>query len=77
MLSSKFCKFYRDCETISVGKGLAYCDFDCTQTTCEGDIDFCEKPNIMKKYLLEQRRREGGSIWEEKRSALFTGNRKV
>jgi hypothetical protein len=77
MLSSKFCKFYRDSETISVGKGLAYCDFDCTQTTCEGDMDFCEKPDALKKYLLEQRKREGGPVWEEKRSALSLGSRKA
>ena len=77
MLSSKFCKFYRDCETISVGKGLAYCDFDCTQTTCEGDMDFCEKPFDLKRYLFGQKKREGGPVWEEKRSALFSGSRKV
>jgi len=77
MLSSKFCKFYRDSETIHVGKGLGYCDFDCTQTTCEGDMDFCEKQNILKEYLLEQRKREGGSAWETKRDALFSGNQKV
>jgi hypothetical protein len=77
MLSSKFCKFYRDSGTINVGRGLGYCDFDCTQTTCDGDIDFCEKPNVLEKYLLEQKKREGGSVWERKRDALFSGNRKV
>jgi hypothetical protein len=77
MLSSRFCKFYRDSGTISVGRGLGYCDLDCVQTTCDGDIDFCEKPNVLKKYLSDQRKREGGSLWEKKRDALFSGNRKV
>lgn len=77
MLSSRFCKFYRDSGTINVGRGLGYCDLDCTQTTCEGDIGFCEKPNVLKKYLLEQREREGGSVWEKERDALFSGSRKV
>jgi hypothetical protein len=40
-------------------------------------MDFCEKPNALKKYLLEQRKSEGGPVWEEKRSALFSGSRKV
>lgn len=77
MISSRFCKFYRDSETLNVGRGLGYCDLICNQTTCEGDMDFCEKPFDLKRYLFEQRKKEGGPVWEEKRSALFSGSRKV
>ena len=48
-----------------------------TQTTCDGDIDFCEKPNVLKTYLFEQRKREGGLEWERRRNVLFSGNQKV
>jgi hypothetical protein len=77
MLSSKFCKFYRDSGTVNMGKGIGYCDLDCDQTTCDGDIDFCEKPDSLKIYLFEQMKKGGCLEWERKRDALFTGNRKV
>ena len=34
--------------------GLGYCDFDGSQAICDGDMQFCEKPDALKKYLLEQ-----------------------
>jgi hypothetical protein len=60
-----------------MGKGIGYCDLDCDQTTCEGDIDFCEKPISLKTYLIEQMKREGGLEWERKRNVPFSGNQKV
>ncbi len=71
------CSFYRDSGTLNMGRGIGYCDLDGDQTTCDGDIDFCEKPDVLKKYLLEQRKREGGSVWERGRDARFSGNQKV
>jgi hypothetical protein len=60
-----------------MGKGIGYCDLDCDQATCEGDIDFCEKPISLKTYLIEQMKREGGLEWERKRNVRFSGNQKV
>ena len=77
MSISRACKFYRDSGTINMGKGIGYCDLDCDQTTCEGDIDFCEKPISLKTYLIEQMKREGGLEWERKRNVRFSGNQKV
>jgi hypothetical protein len=74
---SRACKFYRDSGTINMGKGIGYCDLDCDQTTCEGDIDFCENPISLKTYLIEQMKREGGLEWERKRNVRFSGNQKV
>jgi len=60
------CIFYRDSEGIGMGKGLGYCDFDGCQSICEGDIQFCEKPDAMRKYLLDQKgKEEGVGIKEE------------
>ncbi len=77
MSISRECKFYRDSGTINMVKGMGYCDRDCDQTTCEGDIDFCEKPSSLKTYLIEQMKREGGLEWERKRNVPFSGNQKV
>jgi len=54
MTISRRCKFYRDSEGTSIGRGLGYCDFDGSQGICDGDMQFCEKPDALKKYLLEQ-----------------------
>ncbi len=60
-----------------MGLGLGYCDFDCSQTTCDGDIHFCEKPNTLKKYLSELKKKEENLEWEVKRNVRFSGNPKV
>jgi hypothetical protein len=57
------CPFFRDSGTLNMGRGIEYCDFDCSQTTCDGDVQFCEKPDVLKKYLTEQRRKEGNLEW--------------
>jgi len=57
------CIFYRDSKGIDMGKGLGYCDFDGCQSICDGDIQFCEKPEAMRKYLSDQRGKgKGGGI---------------
>lgn len=76
MTDVRRCKFYRDTDTIHIGVGIGYCDLDCDQTTCEGDIDFCEKPDSLKIYLFEQIRREGGVNWESKRKNRSSTNLK-
>lgn len=77
MGNSKPCKFYRDSDTISSGRGLGYCDLDCDQSTCEGDIDFCEKPDALKIYLFAQVKKEGGLEWVRRRNVPFSGGQKV
>jgi CheY-like chemotaxis protein len=55
----KKCPFYRDSKNLAMGIGLGHCDL-CGQSTCEGDIQFCEKPEALKKQLLEQKKSEAG-----------------
>lgn len=74
---SRPCLFYRDSESLNLGRGIGYCDLDCDRTTCDGDIHFCEKPEILKKYLMEQKRREGGMGWEKRRNVPFSENQRV
>jgi hypothetical protein len=54
------CSFYRDSATLNMGRGIEYCYFDCDRTTCDGDIQFFEKPDVLRKYLLEQKKRNDG-----------------
>jgi len=68
------CSFYRSCETNNLGVGIGYCDLDGNQTICDGDIDFCEKPDVLKAYFIVQRRRRE---WEKRRNAHSSGNQRV
>lgn len=35
---------------LSFGKGASYCDINSGSATCEGDVEFCEKPDALKQY---------------------------
>lgn len=62
MTEQKKCPLYRKPEGLSFGKGVGYCDIDSGSTTCEGDVKFCHKPDVLKRYLkpkLEDLEREG------------------
>ncbi len=52
------CPFHRSSDNVSVGRGIGYCNLDCTQTICDGDVDFCENPGFLKRYLLEEKKNE-------------------
>lgn len=77
MTTNGLCRFYRDLGKVQMGRSLGYCDLDGDRTTCEGNIDFCEKPGALKIYLFEQLKKEGGLKWTVRRDALFTGSQKV
>jgi hypothetical protein len=77
MANLKRCKFYRGSGRISMDPGPGYCDLDCDQTTCEGEIDFCKKPDALKTYLFAQVKREGGLEWERRRNVPFSEDQKV
>jgi hypothetical protein len=77
MTTLKKCKFYRNSGTNNIDVVIGYCDLDCDQTTCDGDIDFCEKSNTLKIYLFEQIKREGGLEWEIKKNVPFVGIQKL
>jgi hypothetical protein len=66
--------FYRDSKNFCMGRGLGYGDLDCDRTACDGDIKFCEKPDLLRKYLLGQKRKEEGLEWEKGRNGRFSGN---
>jgi len=52
------CQFYRTGESFSLGTGIGYCDLDGNQAVCEGDIHFCEKPDVLKKYLIDHEKKQ-------------------
>jgi CheY-like chemotaxis protein len=54
----KKCSFYRDSQNISSGVGLGYWDIDGSQAICEGDIQFCEKPDRLRNQLSKQKEEE-------------------
>ncbi len=70
MAMLRICKFYKDNGSLNMGQGLGYCDLDCDQTTCSGDIDSCPRTDSLKRYFFEQIRKEGGGEWERRISTL-------
>ena len=70
MVVKKQCSFYRSSETLSAGRGIGYCELDGTQAICDGDINFCEKPDALTKRMHlgpKEEKRKG----EEKKCPLF------
>ncbi len=57
-----------------MGRGIGYCDLDGDQTICDGDVNVCEKPDLLKGYFLVQKRREE---WEKRRNVHSSGNQRV
>jgi len=51
MVEEKICPLFRKPEGLGMGKGIGYCDIDSSSTICEGDVLFCEKPDVLKQYL--------------------------
>jgi len=49
------CKFYRNSESLHMGRGLGYCDLDCNNAICEGDAKFCEKLDALRTVLLKEK----------------------
>jgi hypothetical protein len=54
MGAEKLCPLYRRTESLNIGKGLGYCDLDSSSTTCEGDFEFCERPEGLKIFLRKR-----------------------
>ena len=44
--------------TRGAGIGLGYCGIDGGQAICEGDIQFCEKPDLSRNQLSKQKEEE-------------------
>jgi len=66
MSTIRKCTLYRDSTGIAIGKGLGICDLDGCQSICDGDIQFCERPDTLRKYLLDQEvGKEGGAVKKE------------
>jgi len=51
MGEEKKCPLFRKPESLSMGKGIGYCDIDSSRTICEGDVKFCERPDTLRVYL--------------------------
>jgi CheY-like chemotaxis protein len=61
MSNTSKCSFYRSPQSIAVGIGLGYCDIDGDQTICDGDVQFCKDPEVLRKRLLERKSREASN----------------
>jgi len=57
----KKCSFYRNSDNTGAGVGLGYCDLDAGQAICEGDTQFCERPDLLRNQLLKQKEKAVGS----------------
>ncbi len=54
MGEEKKCPLFRRPESLSIAKGIGYCDFDSSSTTCEGDVKSCERPDALRLYLRKR-----------------------
>jgi len=57
MLIFKKCPFYRDSESLSRGRCLGNCDLG-GEAICDGDIQFCDRSDDLKKQLSEEKKKE-------------------
>ena len=52
-----FLSSYRDSESLSRGRGLGNCDLG-GEAICEGDIQFCDRSDDLRKQLSEGKKKE-------------------
>lgn len=65
MIEKRICLFYRtSSSSLIYGRFIGYCDLDCDRTTCDGEIVYCEKPDILKKYLINHKK----EVWDGKKN---------
>ena len=55
MSVQKRCSFHRSLSSLNFGLGIGSCDLEGSNTICDGDILYCERPETLTMYL----RREG------------------
>jgi hypothetical protein len=48
------CLFHRYSQGLDAGRDIGHCDLDGGRTACDGDLDFCKKPDELKKHQDEQ-----------------------
>jgi hypothetical protein len=63
MTGLRRCSFYREYGNSKENSFKGYCDLDHDWIVCRGDIQSCKKVDILRKYLLIERRKEGGGGW--------------
>jgi hypothetical protein len=54
MGEKKRCPLFGKPESLSMGKGIGYCDIDSSSTTCEGDVKLCGRPDALRLYLRKR-----------------------
>ena len=57
MTNQRGCRFFRDPEGTQFGRGIGYCDLGVVWSICDGDMKYCEKPDVMIKTLFEEQKR--------------------
>jgi hypothetical protein len=53
MGEEKKCPLSRKSESLSIRKGIGYCDFDSSSTNCKGGVKFRERADVLRLYLQE------------------------
>jgi hypothetical protein len=57
MTRKEGCRFYRNPEGHYFGRGIGYCDLGVIWSICDGDVKFCESPDVMIRSLCEEWKR--------------------
>jgi len=57
MANKRGCRYFRDPEGLHFGRGIGYCGLGVIWSICDGDVRFCESPDVMIRSLYEERKR--------------------
>ena len=59
MASWKPCEFYWSSNGLGMGGGIGCCTLDSVSTICQGDNQFCEKFDLMERFVIKENRGGG------------------
>jgi len=63
MSVTKGCSFYREYGKLTINSFRGYCDLDQDWITCKGDLQSCKKLNLLRKFLLNEKKEKGAGRW--------------
>ncbi len=63
MKNGLVCRLFQTYENLQPGKKDSYCELAGVQTSCKGNIEYCERSDTIREYVLQQiEKRKGNRI---------------
>ena len=70
MASWKPCEFYWNSKDLAMGQGIGCCTLDSVSTLCQGDNQFCERFDLMERFVKREQENRGDDIAGIKRNCV-------